>query len=153
MSIDTTFINIFNYHPTRSHSFLPSKFTLHFSETVKTGLQKILTDMLTCYNLQYTKFLKIILFIQAFLNFKYLVVLGLHCCMSFSLVALSRGYSLAEMCGRLSVVVSLVAKPVLCNPGARASEAAARRRSSCGSKTLRHRFSGCGAQAWLLCSM
>ena len=34
----------------------------------------------------------------------FLAVLGLHCCMGFSLVAVSRGYSRFSMCGLISVV-------------------------------------------------
>ena len=46
-----------------------------------------------------------------FKNFIYLflAVLGLLCCMSFSLVVASRGYSLVEMCWLLIAVASLVA--------------------------------------------
>ena len=33
--------------------------------------------------------------------------LGLHCCADFSLVAVSRGYSLVEVCGLLTVAASL----------------------------------------------
>ena len=40
----------------------------------------------------------------------YLAVLGLHCCMVFSLVALSGGYSLVAMHGILIGVASLVAE-------------------------------------------
>ena len=35
-----------------------------------------------------------------------LAVLGLGCCMAFSLVAVSRGYSLVAVCGLLVVVVA-----------------------------------------------
>ena len=37
-----------------------------------------------------------------------LAVLGLHCCMGFSLVVVSRGYSLVAMHGLLPAVASLV---------------------------------------------
>ena len=44
-----------------------------------------------------------------FYNFYlFLAALGLHCCMSFSLVAVSRAYSLAAVQGLLIVVASLV---------------------------------------------
>ena len=39
-----------------------------------------------------------------------LAVLGLHCCVGFSSVAVSRGCSLVAVCGFLIVVASLVAK-------------------------------------------
>ena len=50
------------------------------------------------------------LFCFFFLNFTYLflAVLGLCYCTSFSLVAASRGYSLAVVCGLQVVVASLV---------------------------------------------
>ena len=40
-------------------------------------------------------------------SFYFLTVLGLHCCVGFSLVATSKGYSLTEVCGFLSTVSSL----------------------------------------------
>ena len=40
----------------------------------------------------------------------FLAMLGLHCYMSFSLVAASRGYSLAVVCRLLTAVASLVAE-------------------------------------------
>ena len=40
--------------------------------------------------------------------FLFLVVLGLCCCVGFSLVAANGGYSLVVMCGLLIVVASLV---------------------------------------------
>ena len=52
----------------------------------------------------YAFFKNIILFISLFI----LVVLGLHCCAGFSLVAVSRGYSLLAEQGLLIVVASLV---------------------------------------------
>ena len=39
-----------------------------------------------------------------------LAVLGLHCCVGFSLVVASRGCSLIAVCGLLIAVVSLVAE-------------------------------------------
>ena len=39
-----------------------------------------------------------------FLIYLFLAVLGLCCCMDFSLVAVSRGYSLVAVCGLLVVV-------------------------------------------------
>ena len=38
----------------------------------------------------------------------FLAVLGLHCCSGFSLVAVSRGYSLVVVCRHLIAVESLV---------------------------------------------
>ena len=42
--------------------------------------------------------------------FLFLVVLGLCCCVGFSLVAANGGYSLVVVCGLLTVVASLVAE-------------------------------------------
>ena len=39
--------------------------------------------------------------------FFFLVVLGLYCCMGFSLVVVGEDYSLAEVCGLLIAVASL----------------------------------------------
>ena len=50
-------------------------------------------------------FFLLFLFIRVFL-----AMLGLHCYMSFSLVAASRGYSLAVVCRLLTAVASLVAE-------------------------------------------
>ena len=47
---------------------------------------------------------KIVLFIYLFLT-----VLGLHCCVGFSLVAVSGGYSLVAAHGLLTAVASFVA--------------------------------------------
>ena len=58
-----------------------------------------------------------------------LALLGLCCCMSISLVAVSRGYSPVVVHELLIVVASLVAEHEL--SGARASVAAARGLSSC----------------------
>jgi len=43
-------------------------------------------------------------------TYLFLAVLGLHCCTNFSLVAVSRGYSLVAVHGLLIVVASLVAE-------------------------------------------
>ena len=59
----------------------------------------------------------------------FLAVLGLGCCVGFSLVAVSRGYSLVEH-GLLIVVASLVAEHRL--QGVQASAVVARGLSSCG---------------------
>ena len=40
----------------------------------------------------------------------FLAALGLRCCMGFSIVAASRGYSLVAMCRLLIAVASLVAE-------------------------------------------
>ena len=60
-------------------------------------------------------------------------MLGLCCCMGFSLVAESGGYLLAAVPRLLTAGPSLVAEHGLL--GTRASVAAARGLSSCGSKT------------------
>ena len=39
---------------------------------------------------------------------KFLAILGLHCCLGFSLVAASRGYSLVALCSLLTAMASLV---------------------------------------------
>ena len=51
--------------------------------------------------------LSLSLFLKLYL---FLAVLGLHCCADFSLVAVSRRYSLVAMRGFLLAVASLVAK-------------------------------------------
>lgn len=52
-----------------------------------------------------------ILNFSSFLKFYlFSVVLGLHCCAVFSLVAKSRGYSLVMACGLLTAVAPLVAE-------------------------------------------
>ena len=71
--------------------------------------------------------------------------------MGFSLVVARRGYSLAVVCGLLTVVISLVAEHGL--QGAGASVLVARDLRSCGSQALEHRLSGCGTWAQLLHSM
>ena len=90
-------------------------------------------------------FLKII-FIDLFLG-----ALGLCCYVVFFLVVASRGYSLVVGCRLLIVVASLVGKHGLW--GVQASVIAARELSSCSSQAQEHRFSGCGTQAYLPCSM
>jgi hypothetical protein len=70
-------------------------------------------------------------------------VLDLHCCTDFSLVAASRGYSLAVVCRLPLSVASLVA-----GHGLRVSVVAGL--SSWGSQALEHRLRRCGTQAWLL---
>ena len=73
-----------------------------------------------------------------------MAVLGLRCCRGFSLVAGSRVYSLAAVCGLLSAVASL-AKHRL--QGTRASVVAAHGLSRCGSQALEHRLNSCGTWA------
>ena len=73
----------------------------------------------------------------------FLAVLGLHCCMGFSLVVKSRGYSLVVVHGLLIVRASLVAEHGL--QGAWASVTAAHGLSSCSS--LEHKLHSCGSQA------
>ena len=71
-------------------------------------------------------------------NFIYLflAMLDLCCCMGFSLVAVSGGYSLVVVC-RLLIVVTCCGAQVLGSMGF----------SSCGSPTLEHRLSICGVWA------
>ena len=74
-----------------------------------------------------------------------LAVLGLHCCVGFSVGAARRGYSLVVV-GRLLLigVASLVVEHwALGHLGF----------SRCRSRALEPRFSSCGARAWLLLSM
>ena len=67
-----------------------------------------------------------------------MAVLGL-CCSSFSLVAVSEGYSLGEV-GGLLIMVSLQSM------GSRAQSrvAVVCGLNSCGSQALKHRLSSCG---------
>ena len=53
-------------------------------------------------------FLSLFLFICLFVH---LSVLGLWCCMGFSLVAASRGFNLVAACGLLIAVASLALEP------------------------------------------
>ena len=78
-------------------------------------------------------------------------MLGLCCHRSVSLVVVSGGYSLAVVHEPLIAGASLVAEHEL--SGARASVAAARGLSSCGSLPLEHWLRHCGAGAQLLHSM
>ena len=64
--------------------------------------------------------------------------------MVFSLVEVSRGYSLTVVHRLLTAVASFVVEHRLYR---------AQGLSSCGSQVLEHRLSGCGAQALLLHSM
>ena len=48
-------------------------------------------------------------FFPTYFIYSFLAALGLHCCMGFSLVVVSRGYSLV-LCRLLPVVASLVAE-------------------------------------------
>ena len=90
------------------------------------------------------------------MNFKkiiylFLVVLGLHCCMNFSLVAVSRINPLIATCRLLIAMASLVVELRL--QGMQASVAAACRLSSSCLQDLGHRFSSCGTGVQLLCGM
>ena len=78
-------------------------------------------------------YMYIILYIYLFL-----AVLGLHCCVGFSLVVVSGSYSLVTTHRRLVMVASLVA-------GSRFAGL-----SSCSSWALKHRLISCRAQALLL---
>ena len=70
-------------------------------------------------------------------NYLFLAMLGLCCCMGFSLVAVSRGYSLLAMPAFLIMAGSL--------SGAQALGLASF--SSCDSQAVDHRLSTCGAWA------
>ena len=76
------------------------------------------------------KFL-IFLFFKKLFIYLFLAVLGLHCCVGFSLVAVSKGKSLVVVCRLLIVAASLVRKHRL--QGAWASEAAVPGLQSSGS--------------------
>ena len=58
-----------------------------------------------------------------------MAVLGLRCCVGFSLVVASRSYSSVGACGLLTAAASLVE---------------GYRFNSCSSRTLEHRLDGCG---------
>ena len=77
-------------------------------------------------------------FIYLFIPF--LAVLGLRCCVSFSLVAASGGYPLVVVCWLLIAVTSLVGHRLW---GTWASVVAAHGLSSCGFQALQHRLSSC----------
>ena len=68
----------------------------------------------------------------------FLAVLGLCCCIGFSLVAESEDCSLVEVCGLLIVVASLAAEHRL--SGGRPSVVGAHGLSTCGSQALEHRL-------------
>ena len=84
-------------------------------------------------------------------NYIFLAVLGLWCCISFSLVAGRRGCSLAAGLRLLAAVASLVARHGLW--GMWASGATACVLSSCSSWALEHRLNSGGTWAQLLNSM
>ena len=70
-----------------------------------------------------------------FFKFNYFWLLGLHCCMHFSLVSGSGGYSLVVMCRLLFAVASLVTEHRLLEPSGfnnRSSQAVEHRLISCG---------------------
>ena len=74
-----------------------------------------------------------------------LAVLGLCCCTSLSLVAVSRGYFSVAVHWLLTAMPSLVAECGL--QGTWASVVAACRLSSCGSRALKHKLDSCGVEA------
>ena len=85
-------------------------------------------------SIYYTTFNVSILYHLVFFNaYFFLAVLGLA---GFSLVAASRGCSLAVVHKLPITMVSLVAEHRLCHTGF----------SSCGSRSLEHWLSGCGVQ-------
>ena len=67
-------------------------------------------------------------------------MLGLYCCVDFSLVVASRGYSPAAVRGLLIAVAPLVAMASHCS-GSRAHGL-----NSCSSQASEHRLSRCGKQ-------
>ena len=77
-------------------------------------------------------------------------MLGFHCCAGLSLVVLREGCSLVVVRGLLVVVASLVEDGPY---GTQASVVTVHGLRSCGSQTLEHRLSSCGAWAWLLLSV
>lgn len=74
----------------------------------------------------------------------FMAVLGLGCCVGFSLVADSRDHSLAAIHKFLIVVVPLVVEHGL---SMWASVGVDHGLSNCGSWALEHRLHSCGAQA------
>ena len=78
-------------------------------------------------------------------------MLALHCYAGFSLVALSRGYSVVEIHRLLIVVASLVTEHGL--QGTWVLVVAVYRLSSCSTWALEHRLNSCGTWAWFLCNM
>ena len=62
-----------------------------------------------------------------------MAVLGLCCCIDFSLIAMSRDYSLIVVCGLLIEAAFLVVKTW-------ASQVVAHGFNNCGSQALEHRF-------------
>ena len=77
--------------------------------------------------------------------------LGLCCFEGFSLVAVSRGYTLVAGRWPLIVVASVVVELGLLGPCA--PVVAARGLSSCGFQALEHGLNSCGSWAYLLHSM
>ena len=72
-------------------------------------------------------------------------MLGLHRCSGFSLVVVSRGYSLVAVCRLLSFAASPVVENGLYDP--RASAVVACKLSSCGLQALEHGLNSCAAWA------
>ena len=92
-------------------------------------------------------FLMQILSLKKLFIYLFLVVLRLHCCTGFSLVAESGSYSPVVIHRLLMTVTPLVEEH---RPqGTQASVVAAHALSSCGSWALEHRLSSCGAEALL----
>ena len=89
--------------------------------------------------------------VPTFYLFYFLGCAGSSLLLGFSLVGVSKGYSVAAVRGLLSAEVSLVAEHGLW--GARASVVAAHSSVVCTSWALQHRLSSCGPQAKLPCGM
>ena len=64
--------------------------------------------------------------------FFFLVVLGLHCCLGFSLVVVSGHYSLVEVCGLLIAVASLFVEQRLWGTAAVLNSCSGRAQLPCG---------------------
>ena len=89
--------------------------------------------------------------VPTFYLFYFLGCAGSSLLLGFSLVGVSKGYSVAAVRGLLSAEVSLVVEHGLW--GARASAVAAHSSVVCTSWALQHRLSSCGPQAKLPCGM
>ena len=79
-----------------------------------------------------------------------MAVLGLCCCLGFSLGVASRGYFLVAVCRLLTTVASLVEEHRLW--GTRASVVEAHGFSGCGSQGLEHRLNSCDMHTCHSCS-
>ena len=81
--------------------------------------------------------------IYIYFIYLFLAVLGLRCCVGFSIVAASSDYSLAMIHG-FSLQGLLLLQSMACNKGSMGFSSCASGFSSCSSWTLEHRLSSCG---------